>query len=149
VHKHPYQGLYAPALIAAMCVAGLLGPDVKLADLRGLVWRRPIAGCVLALALVSLAGLPPAVGFIGKLYIFSALGQAAAWPHLAAAVFGAAIAVFYYARFATQLFCAGEATIAASPRGDQIVLCLTGGLILGLGLYPEPLIALVQGALLK
>jgi NADH-quinone oxidoreductase subunit N len=88
-----YMESYAPALLAALCVAGRIDPDARPSVLRGLIWRNPVAGVVLSLALLSMAGLPPAVGFIGNIHIVSALAEAAAWPHLAAAILGAAATI--------------------------------------------------------
>ena len=141
-----YMAGYAPALIAALCVAGRLGEDVDMEDLRGLVWRAPLAGLALGLALVSMAGLPPAVGFIGKVYIFSALAEAAAWPHLAAAALGSAIAVFYYFRFAVRIFTRGEGATPGVPPVETLVLVIASVLIVAFGLFPEPLIALCREA---
>jgi NADH-quinone oxidoreductase subunit N len=144
-----YMSSYAPALLAALCVAGRLGPDAALGDLRGLIWRDPVSGVALSLALLSMAGLPPAVGFIGKIYIFSALAEAAAWPHLAAAILGAALAVFYYIRFAVQIFVMDAGSVPKSPAmptPQTVMLVATSLVIVAVGVYPEYLVALVRSA---
>lgn len=148
-----YMAAIAPALIAALCVAACLGtsaaasgsdPDID--ELRGLIWRSPLAGAMLALALLSLAGLPPAIGFIGKAYIFSALAQASAWPHLAAAITGSALALVYYFRFTLVLFIREDGATASLSPQRTVVLGIAFLLILVPGLYPEPLIALSRFA---
>ena len=144
-----YMAGYAPALLAALCVAARLGPDATLSDLRGLIWRDPVPGLALSLALLSMAGLPPAVGFIGKIYIFSALAEAAAWPHLAAALLGAALAVFYYIQFAVQIFIRDADPVPKGhevPIAQTIMLVAASGTIVAVGLYPEYLVMLVRSA---
>ena len=137
-----YLATYLPAVLAALCVAGALGP-VERGALPGLVRAHPLAGAALALSLVSMAGLPPTAGFIGKAYLFSALAQAQAWALLAAAVAGAAVAFFYYVRFATSAMASAETAPAPhiTPAARALLVAAMALLLLP-GLYPEPLLAL-------
>lgn len=93
-----------------------------------------------------MAGIPLAIGFFGKVYIFSALAEAAAWPHLAAAALGSAIAVFHYIRFALQIFARGDGATLGFPPVETLVLVIASGLIVAIVLFSEPLIALCRGA---
>ncbi len=70
---------------------------------RGLVWRRPLLALTLILALLSLAGIPLTVGFIGKFYIFSAAVAQQLWLLLLTVVIGSAIGLFYYLRWVLLL----------------------------------------------
>lgn len=178
-----YVVSYAPALIAALCLLAVLGRDTRLTDLVGLLRRWPLGGGILAFALLSLSGLPPAAGFIGKLYLFSALADAGAWALLAVAAIGSGLGVYYYARFYAAPFqglrsddaagaggpagtrdaaalatTGGPATAAAGAdaasttaigptREHRLLTGLCAGLIAVLGVYPVPLIALVERAL--
>ncbi|WP_439533425.1 proton-conducting transporter transmembrane domain-containing protein [Polymorphobacter sp.] len=136
-----YLAAYVPAVLAALCVAGSLGAPATNDSLRGLAWRRPLAGGVLALALVSLAGLPVAMGFLAKLFLLEALVRSGAWLLLGAVVIGSGLGLFVYFRFFTALFARdGEASFPALHRPDRAVLLGCGGLLLLLGLYPAPLI---------
>ena len=99
-----YLAAYAPALLSALCVAALLGQSATLDDLTGLIWRRPLAGAALAVALLSLAGLPTAVGFLAKYFLFLALIPAEAWILLAVAAAGSAVGIDFYGRFAAAIF---------------------------------------------
>ncbi|MFQ6755505.1 proton-conducting transporter membrane subunit [Cereibacter sphaeroides] len=139
---------YAPALLAALCVATLLGRETRIGDLRGLVWSRPLAGAALAVALVSLAGLPVSAGFFGKYAIFSALIEARAWLLLALALVGSALGAYYYLRFVALIFRRVEAPALAPLRwSDRTLLALATGMTLLLGLRPDLLLDLVRTAL--
>jgi NADH-quinone oxidoreductase subunit N len=142
-----YLATYAPAVVGALCVAGALGPAGP-EGLRGLVRASPLAGAALALALLSMAGLPPTAGFLGKVYLFSALAGAEAWALLAVAALGAALAFVYYLRFTVAACASGEAP-PARPLSAAERATLAGALVLMLapGLYPEPLLALAGAAL--
>ncbi len=149
-----YLLAYAPALLAALCVAAHLGADPGIEDLRGLAWERPLAGGVLTLALISLAGLPAVGGFIAKIYLFVAILSAGAWLSVAAAVIGSALGLYYYLRFVVMLFRrippgqdaplypvhapAPPVRTAALPVPDTAVLAAAGLLLLATGLYPGP-----------
>lgn len=139
---------YAPALLAALCVATLLGRETRIGDLRGLVWSRPLAGAALAVALVSLAGLPVSAGFFGKYAIFSALIEARAWLLLGLALVGSALGAYYYLRFVALIFRRVEAPALAPLRwSDRTLLALATGMTLLLGVRPDLLLDLVRSAL--
>ncbi|WYK04160.1 proton-conducting transporter membrane subunit [Cereibacter sphaeroides f. sp. denitrificans] len=139
---------YAPALLAALCVATLLGRETRIGDLRGLVWSRPLAGAALAVALVSLAGLPVSAGFFGKYAIFSALIEAGAWLLLGLALLGSALGAYYYLRFVALIFRRVEAPAHAPLRWtDSLLLTLATGVTLLLGVRPDLLLDLVRTAL--
>jgi NADH-quinone oxidoreductase subunit N len=141
-----YIATYVPAVLAALCVAGALGP-VERGALPGLVRAHPLAGAALALALVSMAGLPPTAGFIGKAYLFSTLAQAQSWVLLGAAAAGAAVAFFYYFRFATAAMATAEdASAPPVTPAARLLLLAAMALLLLPGLYPEPLLALASAA---
>ncbi len=141
-----YLATYVPAVIAALCVAGALGPVAR-DGLPGLVRTHPLAGAALALALVSMAGLPPTAGFIGKAYLFSTLAQAEAWALLATTVLGAAIAFYFYVRFAVAAMASGAEAPAPrlTPAARLVLLTAMAALLLP-GLFPEPLLALATAS---
>lgn len=143
-----YIASYAPALIAGLCVAALLGGTATLEDARGLLWHRPLAGIAFVLSLLSLAGLPAAVGFFGKFYLFTALIQGQAWALLAIAATGSALGIAYYARFAAVACRQGTRDGVPAPRWpDGAVLTACAAVILALGIYPMPLVQAARLAL--
>ena len=108
---------------------------------------------MLAVCLVSLAGLPPTGGFIAKLYLFrAALGAGQTWPALVG-VLTSVVSVFYYMR-AAYIALSGEAPPAVAVRrngmaGAALALAAAGVLIYGI--VPARLATAVQqaAALLK
>jgi NADH-quinone oxidoreductase subunit N len=113
---------------------------------RGLFWRNPwLAGCLAAM-LLSLAGIPLTIGFIGKFYIFAAGVQAQLWWLLLAVVVGSALGLYYYLRLLlvmlqrdeeTAVAPASEVQVAAS--GQAVLLVLTAALLV-FGTFPQFLI---------
>lgn len=80
-------------------------------DYQGLGWSAPWVAGVLTLFLVSLTGLPPTVGFLGKLYLFKASWLAGLeWLAVIAAL-NAAVALFYYFKIVRALFLRGDSSV--------------------------------------
>ena len=145
-----YLFAYAPALLVALSTAAVLGKSPKLEDINGLASRRPLAGAGLALGLISLSGLPPAAGFIGKVYLFTTLAGAGAWGLLVVAAAGSALGFFYYFRFVVAVFRApadNGANGAEPTVAHTIVLVGTATAIVVLGVYPDPFMMLARAAL--
>ncbi|QIL89707.1 NADH-quinone oxidoreductase subunit N [Microbulbifer sp. SH-1] len=70
---------------------------------RGLFWRSPTLSLCLAAALLSLAGIPFTVGFIGKFYLITAALDGQLWGLLGALIVGSALGLFYYLRLLLTL----------------------------------------------
>ena len=77
-------------------VAGADDADQELDHYAGLGKESPFLATVLAVGLGSLAGIPPLVGFMGKLFIFIAAFQAGHGTTLAVAVVGVVLSIYYY-----------------------------------------------------
>jgi multicomponent Na+:H+ antiporter subunit D len=99
-----------------------------------------------ALGALSIAGMPPAAGFVGKLQILRAvIGD----PILAAVVLLGSLLSFVYAFQIYQFERWRPDTDSAARRGvtsAQVVPLALGGLILGMGVWPEPLLVLSNAA---
>jgi NADH-quinone oxidoreductase subunit N len=129
------------------------GQDADLiSDYRGLFWRRPYLASILTAMMLSLAGIPVTAGFIGKFYVTAAGVDGRLWWLVGALVLGSAIGLYYYLRVLMSLFLveAGMKRSAAPLNwGAQvggIMVLLLMLLMLGIGLYPQPILALVQHA---
>jgi NADH-quinone oxidoreductase subunit N len=143
-----YLGIYAPAMLGALCVSAALGRAPTLPDLHGLMKRRPLEALALSLSLLSLAGLPAAGGFIAKLYLLRVLIDGGLWIWVAIVVAGSALGFFYYARFFTAPFLGRSHDEAEPlPRLDRGLLLLCVGLIVLFGVAPGVLIAVVTSTL--
>jgi NADH-quinone oxidoreductase subunit N len=121
-------------------------------EYRGLFWRRPYLTAVLTVMMLSLAGIPLTAGFIGKFYVVAAGVQSQQWWLLAALVIGSAIGVFYYLRVMVTLFMVEpnlrrhDAPLHWGQQAGGVMLLFVALLAFFLGVYPQPLLELVQHA---
>ncbi|HLD67126.1 MAG TPA: NADH-quinone oxidoreductase subunit NuoN [Pseudomonas sp.] len=121
-------------------------------EYRGLFWRRPYLTAVLTVMMLSLAGIPLTAGFIGKFYVVAVGVQSQQWWLLAALVIGSAIGVFYYLRVIVTLFLIEpnlrrhDAPFNWGQRTGGLMLLGIALLAFFLGVYPQPLLELVQQA---
>jgi len=70
----------------------------------GLSRRQPLAAATLGIALLSLAGIPPFVGFMAKFYLFSAVVRAGLIPLAVIGVINSLISVYYYLRVLVVMY---------------------------------------------
>jgi NADH-quinone oxidoreductase subunit N len=147
-----YLVTYAITMIAAFGVIAMLSSanEVRdadnLADLRGLFWTRPALASVMTLVLLSLAGIPPAIGFIAKMYIMAAGVHTQLWGLTAVMVASSVIGLFYYLNILLAMTMKpGEgAPLPAVPLRNRLGMALVGLPVLGFGIAPEPLMALLR-----
>lgn len=154
----PAAGFYLAAYFVTMLgafgvITALSSPGREaeaLDDYRGLAWRRPFLAATFTAMLLSLAGIPLTAGFIGKFYLLSAGARLDLWWLLLALVVTSSVGLVYYLRVVFALYQSPAPAAAPAPR-----LSLAGGgalgalvlLLLWLGSYPAPLLALIQTAL--
>lgn len=124
-------------------------------DYQGLFWRHPwLAGSFAAMVL-SLAGIPLTAGFIGKFYLVAAGIHSTLWLLVLVLVITSVIGLFYYLRILVALFSnkppekVSEITPAilepiSISIGNRLVLGILTILLVWLGIYPVPLIRLIQ-----
>ena len=130
------------------------GPDAdSLFSYRGLFWHRPILSAVMTVMMLSLAGIPMTLGFIGKFYVLAVGVHAHLWWLTGAVVAGSAIGLYYYLRVAVSLYLSAPQQLNRdAPSNWQysaggIVVLISALLVLVLGIWPQPLIDIVQLAL--
>lgn len=153
-----YIAIYAFMTLGAFSIVGMLRRNglesEEIDSLAGLAKREPMAAFLMMVFMVSLAGLPPTAGFIGKLYVFMAAIQSGlTWLAVMAVLF-AAISAYYYLRVVMAMYMrepeprgAGVPTFATSPALTIVLTCATAGVLL-LGLFPGPLVSLATHAVL-
>ena len=118
--------------------------QTEVKDYAGLIRRSPWLAVLLLIFLLSLAGIPPTAGFMGKFYVFGAAVQAQMWVLVAVAAVNSVIAAFYYLNVVRYMFLVpadedARSIRVSAPLGSA--LAVTGALTLLLGLLPGPLIA--------
>jgi multicomponent Na+:H+ antiporter subunit D len=106
--------------------------------------RGALVGAAFVVGALSVAGIPPAVGFVGKLELFHA---AAGQPALIALIFlGGLLSFVYVFQIYQYDFWRGERTGARSGWPQQALFGVLALVVLGLGVWPEPLLALSHDA---
>ncbi len=129
------------AFVAVLAVEERTG-SVEIRDYAGMIRRSPWLAAVLTIFLLSLAGIPPTGGFLGKFFVFGAAVQE---QLLALAVVGAinsALSAWYYLNVVRVMFMtagADESPIHLAPS-VQVVLAVAVAFTLLIGLYPQPFI---------
>ncbi len=121
-------------------------------DYQALFWNRPWIAMVFTVMLLSLAGIPLTAGFIGKFYVIAAGVDSSLWVLIVLLVVNSIIGLFYYLRVIVAMAADGRRgdREADQPQAlhvsnaDSLVLAALSGLLFWLGLYPAPLIRLVQ-----
>jgi NADH-quinone oxidoreductase subunit N len=133
-------------------VTVLSGPQREaehLDDYRGLFWRRPWLAGVFTAMLLSLAGIPLTVGFIGKFYLVLAGVGSALWSLVIVLVVTSTIGLYYYLRVTVAMFVQEPKTQTAGPPAalplpGALTLAILTVLLVWLGVVPTPLIALLK-----
>lgn len=155
-----YLATYVLTTLGAFGVVTLMSTPFKgrdadaLYEYRGLFWRRPYLTAVLTVMMLSLAGIPLTAGFIGKFYIIAAGVQSSLWWLLGALVIGSAIGLYYYLRVMVTLYLVEpgirrhDAPLNWGQQAGGIMLLLIALLVFILGVYPQPLLGLVEQATL-
>jgi len=106
--------------------------------------RGAIVGAAFAIGALSVAGVPPAAGFVGKLELFRATADD---PELIALlVLGSALSFVYAFQTYQYDFWRGERTGKRSTLPQQGVVAALALLVLAAGVWPEPLLALSHAA---
>jgi NADH-quinone oxidoreductase subunit N len=136
------------AFFVVMLVANKTGSE-DISAYRGLGYRAPLIGVAMAIFLVSLTGLPPTAGFIGKLYLFAALLEAK-WIWLAVVgALNSVISLYYYARVLRYMFLRdpeGQSPSISLQRSEAILLLIFILPTLLFGLYFGPLVELANAS---
>lgn len=126
---------YAAANIAAFVAIAHLRGRTALADYQGLASRRPWVATALIVAMLSLVGIPPLGGFVGKLLLFLAtIASGYAWL-AAAAIANTVVSLFYYLRAIGPMYFSEPGTpVHVLGRGTGISLIMACCLVVALGL---------------
>lgn len=145
---YSFMTLGAFAMVAMLRKGGLEGEEIE--DFTGLAKRHKGGAFLMLLFMVSLAGIPPTAGFIGKFYLFMAAVNAdLAWLAIFGLIF-AAISAFYYLRIVMVMYMREPSPeqeqntrLALSPQVSVVLACAVAGVVL-LGIFPGPLVSLAD-----
>jgi NADH-quinone oxidoreductase subunit N len=151
---------YAAATVGAFAIVAArereLGRPVSLASLGGLGWERPFLGVGMWVFMLSLAGFPLTGGFLGKLFVFSAIYEAGWWWLLVIGVLATALSLAYYLNIVRALYMrSGEVapgTVVAAggspPRDLLLDAAVAAGIVVTIGsfFFVQPLVDAARDA---
>jgi NADH-quinone oxidoreductase subunit N len=154
-----YLATYTATVIGAFAVVGALEKRDPRADdepadawdlarFSGLAKRRPGLAFAMTVFMLSLAGVPPTAGFVGKLLVFKAAIGAGAYGLAIAGVLTSALGAYYYLRVVVYMYmrpAEGAEETLASP-GLSVGLAAAAIAVVLLGVGPEPIASLARAA---
>ena len=149
-----YLATYFVTSLGAFGIVILLSDSEKdaedLEDYRGLFWRQPWLAGVLAVMMLSLAGLPLTAGFPGKFYLVAAGVAGARWALVVILVAASTIGLYYYLRVVAVLFARREENpqpAAIPPLAGRITVGVLTLLLVWLGVLPGTAIEAIRAML--
>ena len=141
-----FMQLGAFAVVTMLRRENVAGDELK--DLSGLYSRYPVAAFAMLFFMLSLGGIPPTAGFMGKFWLFSAAIESGYIWLAVVAVGNSAISLYYYIRVIVYMWIKEEIAgppIKVSPAMvAALVITLVGTIVFGL--YPRPLFELAAAS---
>ena len=140
------------AFVAVVAFSHVTGSD-EIADYAGLLRRAPLLAAALVVFFMSLAGIPPTGGFLGKLFVFGAaiqMGQKVFYFLAVVGVLNSVISLYYYFNVVRLMFFlpAKDESSLQIPRSLVLAVAVTMAMTLLMGLYPQPFIDLATRSVL-
>ncbi len=144
-----YLAVYTLMNAGAFSVLNAISPSddgIGTESLAGLGNRKPFLATMLTFFLVSLAGLPPLAGFMGKYFVFSAAAQAGFYGLVILAAVTSAISLYYYLRPVALMFFSNKDNhlpdLSSGYSRVAMALCAAGVVVLGV--LPNLVVGLIQ-----
>jgi len=139
-------------IIISLRRRGIIGDNVD--DMTGLAHKAPAMAAMMAVFMLSLGGLPMTGGFIGKYFLFGGLLERGrtdgkTWYYWLAgwAIINTVVSFYYYVRFIKVMYLgdrvADDQPLSLSPALQTALIVSLAGIIF-IGVYPQPLIEIVQ-----
>jgi NADH-quinone oxidoreductase subunit N len=124
---------------------------VLISDFAGLGFRQPLIGLAMTVFLISLGGIPPTAGFMGKVYVFGAAIHAGQIPLVVIGVLNSVVSVYYYLRVTIAMYMQeprGESTPVSWTAPAVAALLVTLVLTLWWGVQASDLLVRAQQSVL-
>lgn len=150
-----YLAAYSFTVLGAFAVVYAIGGPgeerINIDDYRGLGRRHPFLATSLALLLLSLAGIPPTIGFWAKVEVFGAGMKAGLGPLVVVGVLTSTIAAAFYLRLVAVMFLDGDEGWVSTVKekvapGLGVVVGISVLVVAGIGVAPDFLIELAKKA---
>jgi NADH-quinone oxidoreductase subunit N len=144
---YTFMNLGAFAVIASLRQRNVIGDEID--DMAGLYHRAPVEAVLMLLFLLSLAGIPPAAGFLGKYYIFLSLIESQHYGLASLGVLYSLFGLYYYLKIANSMLMRAPLEPGRLPVsfGMRCAVGLAALATLVIGVYPEPFIRSVNWSL--
>ena len=134
---YTFMQLGAFAVVILMRRADVVGDELK--DFSGLAFRNPVAAFAMLLFMLSLGGIPPTAGFMGKFWLFGAAIESGYYWLAVIGVLNSAISLYYYLRLVVFMYLKKETTGSEPKSNPALTLTLAATIVatLVLGVYPK------------
>jgi NADH-quinone oxidoreductase subunit N len=132
------------AIVIVLRRQGVIGDELE--DMNGLFQRNPGAAALMLVFLISLAGIPPTAGFVGKYFIFLALVETGHYTLAVLAVLYIVPAVYYYFRIVVHMWMRDPTDPVRPVISPAQAVALAAAILVVLlaGIYPEPFVQLAS-----
>ena len=143
---YAFMQLGAFSVIVLLRRQDVVGDELK--DLSGLHVRNPFAAFAMLLFMLSLGGIPPTAGFMGKFWLFSAAIDAGYYWLAVIGVLNSAVSLYYYIRIVVFMYLKPE-TVGSTPRTNPalgLALAAAVAATLILGVYPRLLFEVAEAS---
>ncbi len=144
---YTFMNLGAFAVITSLRQRNVIGDEID--DMAGLYRRAPVEAALMLLFLLSLAGIPPAAGFLGKYYIFLSLIESGHYGLASLGVLYSLFGLYYYLKIANAMLMRAPMETERLPvsLGMRCAVGVTALATMVIGVYPEPFIRGVNWSL--
>jgi NADH-quinone oxidoreductase subunit N len=147
-----YLVTYGLSVIGAfgvvMLISGGIAEETGFDRFRGLGRRQPVLAGLLALFLLSLAGIPPTAGFVAKVVVFGAATSAGWWPLVLIGALASVVGAFFYLRVVALMAMRDpvEEDVADPSPLPRLVLAVPAVAVLVLGIVPGVILPVLREA---
>ncbi len=143
---YAFMQMGAFAIIVMLRREDSLGDELK--DLNGLYFTRPFAAFAMLFFMLSLGGIPPTAGFMGKFWLFSAAIESGYIWLAVIGVLNSAISLYYYVRIVVFMWLknepSGSEPVINPAMAAAIAVALAATIVLGI--YPRPLFEFAEAS---
>jgi NADH-quinone oxidoreductase subunit N len=143
---YAFMQLGAFTVLALMRRQDVVGDELK--DLNGLFFRQPFAAVAMLLFMLSLGGIPPTAGFMGKFWLFSAAIESGYVWLAVIGVLNSAVSLYYYIRIVVFMMLKNEPSGSEPRQSPALAVAMVAAVAatLVLGVYPQPLFEFAEAS---
>lgn len=124
------------------------GSGLKIDDYAGLGRRQPLLAAAMTVFMLSLIGLPPTLGLVGKIYLFRAVIAGGYYPLAVVGVLTSMLSAFYYLRVVVKMYMQDGEPVVTRERWLDLTVVAMAVLTVVISLFPAPLFDWASRAIL-